>query len=363
MSWMSATALARSIIFTNAGQAMSKGEFEIIEKYFARLTETRAEALGLKDDAAILDIPPGHQLVVSTDTANAGTHFLVEASPADIAHKVLRQNLSDLAAMGAQPYCYQLAMVFPEKFFSSSSRAQSRDLKNKDSSAPLRFSRNDDGDKWLKNFTDALLADQQEFGIFCSGGDTTSINGALSITITAMGIVPAGGAVKRAGAKPGDVILLTGPVGDAYIGLKALRGELDNCFNANVVRAYLKPTPRLDLSAPIQAYAHAAIDISDGLIADLGHICAASGCGAQVQMSAGLFSKSGYKLIEEGRVSAQELLSGGDDYELLLACTPQDAAHFPGAIVIGEFTQGQGVSIMDESGETLPIKHTGWSHF
>ena len=111
---MSATALARSIIFTNAGQAMSKGEFEIIEKYFARLTETRAEALGLKDDAAILDIPPGHQLVVSTDTANAGTHFLVEASPADIAHKVLRQNLSDLAAMGAQPYCYQLAMVFPE---------------------------------------------------------------------------------------------------------------------------------------------------------------------------------------------------------------------------------------------------------
>lgn len=311
------------------------GEFDIIAEFFLPLTQGRGEAGALQDDAAILNIPENHELIVSTDTLNAGTHFLEDAQARDIAHKALRTNLSDLAAMGAKPYCYQLSIAFPEK--------------------PER--------KWLEGFTRALLEDQKEFDIFCSGGDTTSIKGALSISITVMGVVPKACAVKRSGAKAGDKLLLTGPVGDAYIGLKALRGALDNCFNAGVVKAYLKPVPRLDLADAIQAHAHAAIDISDGLIADLLHICAASGVGACVEMGDALFSKSGHKLIEEGRVNAEELLTGGDDYQLLLA-VPEDAVgQFSGAQIIGEFIEGAGVTVKDEAGEILDIKHTGWSHF
>lgn len=314
---------------------MTGYEFNIIETYFSRLVGQGEQALGLKDDAAVFSVPNGMQLVVSTDTLNAGVHFIDDARPEDIAHKALRVNLSDMAAMGAEPYCYQLAMAFPEK--------------------PEK--------KWLEDFTSALLEDQEQFGIFCSGGDTTSIKGALSISVTIIGLVPAGAAIKRSGAKAGDKIMLTGPVGDAYIGLKALRGELDNCFNANVVKAYTKPTPRLDAVDAIRAHAHAAIDISDGLIADLGHICMASGLGAHVQISDDIFSKSGLKLIETGALTLEQLLTGGDDYQLLLAVPQEAVMHFPDAHVIGTFHKDSGVVVETVGGEVLDFIHTGWSHF
>lgn len=306
-------------------------EFDIIEKYFTPLSKD-----GLKDDTAIISIPSGHELVVSSDTLNAGTHFMPDAAPADIAHKALRSNLSDLAASGADPLSYQLNIAFPQK----------------------------PSEKWLEAFTGALAADQKHFGIFCSGGDTTSIKGPLSISITALGLVPTRSAVRRDGAKPGDVIILTGPVGDALAGLKILRGEIRTENDDYFIRKYYRPTPRLDLTVSMRAYAHAAIDISDGLIADLGHICKSSAMAAVVELDKIAFSSPAQKLLETGAVIPADFLTGGDDYELLLAVSSSHAAHFPNTQIIGHFVAGvPGVRLLDISGKPIPLSHKGWSHF
>ena len=225
-------------------------EFEVIAKYFAPLTMGRDGSAGLCDDAAVVCVPDGHELVVSSDTLNEGVHFLEGCDPADIAHKALRVNLSDLAAMGAEPLCYQLNIAFPE--------------------AP--------SDGWLAAFTGALMDDQKTYGIYCSGGDTTSIKGGfLSVSITVMGSVPKGRAVRRGGAKAGDLIILSGAVGDAVLGLQVLCEGLERDEYAGAVARYLRPEPRCACASLLRGFAHAAIDISDGLLADLGHVAAASG--------------------------------------------------------------------------------------
>lgn len=315
-------------------------EFNAIEKYFRKLTMGRPEALELLDDAAALTIPEGHELLISSDTLNAGTHFLENATAKEIAHKALRVNLSDMAAMGAKPYAYQLCIAFPEK----------------------------PSEQWLESFTDALLLDQKEFGVFCSGGDTTSIKGALSISITMMGTAPKGKSIKRSGGQDGDALLLSGVIGDAFLGLKALRGELDNCFNASVINAYTRPTPRLDLIELLQAHANAAIDISDGLVADLNHLCMTSKCTTDLRISDSLFSKSANKLIDTGAITAENLITGGDDYQLIIA-VPQEKKHLfldlkiP-CIEIGKLKKGSGaVQILNQAGSSLNLKQTGWSHF
>ena len=331
-------------------------EFDVIARYFAPLCENE-----LDDDAAVLSVPEGCELVVTTDTLNAGTHFLEGATPADIAHKALRVNLSDLVAMGAEPFRYQLAIAFPTP----------------------------PDEAWLAEFTKALAEDQDTFGISCSGGDTTSIFGPLSISITAMGLVPAGKAVKRSGARAGDVIALSGPVGDALIGLKTLQDHNDrHCEEADADEAiqqsglprsfqslamtelgehfishYYHPQPRLDLISLMREYAHAAVDISDGLLADLGHIAEASGLAAVVELEKIAFSEPAQRLLDQGSVTAEELLSGGDDYELLLAMSEEDAARFPNVQIIGRFEEGSGVQLLDQQGKNVALKHTGWSHF
>lgn len=319
---------------------MTRGEFDIIEQYFAGLTQGRGEAAGLKDDAAVLKIPDGHELVVTSDTLNAGTHFLPDAAPADIAHKALRVNLSDLAAMGADPHAWQLNIAFPDK----------------------------PEEAWLEEFVSVLLENQNEFGIFCSGGDTTSTQGPLSLSITAMGLVPEGQAVKRGGAQEGDAIILTGPVGDALIGLRVLQDKIQTRDEEYFIRRYYRPHPRTDLSETIREHAHAAIDISDGLVADLGHICRASGVAAQVDMSENLFSPQARNVIGKNTLTPQELLAGGDDYELLVAVPPDKVDDFfavsSGCVRIGSFMAGEPqVHLHDEQGEEVEIKHTGWSHF
>ena len=328
-------------------------EFDIIATYFAPLAPG-----GLRDDAAVLDIPAGQQLVVTSDTLNEGTHFLSAAKPEDIAQKALRVNLSDLAAMGAKPLAYQLNLAFTKK--------------------PTRT--------WLEKFTGALAADQQEFGITCSGGDTTSTKGPLSISITAMGLVPEGKAISRGGAKEGDVILLSGPIGDAYIGLHMLsylaphpalppqgqKADFGQGAEKYFIDRYYRPQPRLDLLTPLREHARAAIDISDGLLADLGHICKASNLSADIHATHDLFSPAVKGMIKGGLITAEELLSGGDDYQLLIAVAPENVDAFlaqaKGCVRIGVFTKvvGQGesqVHLLGEDGQPIETKHTGWSHF
>lgn len=331
-------------------------EFDIIADYFRILTMGRAECAGLQDDAAVLTIPPGRELVVSTDTLNAGTHFLKNEAPENIARKALRVNLSDLAASGADPLCYQLSMAYPQK--------------------PQA--------EWLKAFTGALLEDQTIFGIFCSGGDTTSIHGGvLSVSMTVLGTVPAGKAVRRGGARAGDMIVLTGSVGDAALGLHAVWNGREAAYPKAVARHRL-PLPRVVAAEAVRENTHAAIDISDGLLADLGHICAASHLAAEVRLAGegggpGTASHPALALSEEVRMALlsaemkmEDVLSGGDDYELVLAVAPDRLAPLLAGLeklaipaqVIGRFTAGApGVKVLDAAGAALSLKAHGWQHF
>lgn len=319
-------------------------EFEAIERFFAPLTQNQPGAAGLKNDGAILSVPPGFEIAVTTDTLNAGTHFLAGENPANIARKALRVNLSDLTAMGARPYCYQLALAFPQK----------------------------PDESWLAQFTGALLEDQKTYGLFCSGGDTTSIHGALSVSITALGLVPAGQALTRAGAKPGDFIVITGPVGLAALGLKILQGTLQVKDAAPFLKACQAPEPPVLLAESLRGYAHAAIDISDGLIADLGHICRASGLGARLEIRDPAIFGAAEALLQSGQVRLEDLLTGGDDYEILAAVPPahfdclQSAAAAQGKALhmLGAFTAGsKNVEATGPDGQPLVFSISGWAHF
>ena len=313
-------------------------EFEMIAKYFAPLSLD-----GLRDDAAVVAVPAGHELVVSSDTLNEGVHFWDGAAPADIAHKALRANLSDLAAKGATPLCYQLNIAFPD--------------------APR--------EDWIAAFTAALKADQERFNIKLSGGDTTSIDCSISISITVMGVVPSGKAVRRFGARAGDHIIVTGAVGDAFIGLECLRGNLTPLDTAQFLNAYRRPTPACDIAGAVRDYARASLDVSDGLIADVGHMAKASGLRAVVRAHDVPISNTARALVDGGDVSLEALLSGGDDYVLACAVAPDDVDAFIKAargaafspVVIGQFEEGAGVSVLDKGGAEMDLKQTGWSHF
>jgi len=314
-------------------------EFDIIAKYFAPLSID-----GLKDDAAVLALPAGHELVVSSDTLNEGTHFMTGAAPADIAHKALRASISDLAAMGADLLSYQLNIAFPD--------------------APA--------EAWLAEFTAALAADQQHFGIQCSGGDTTSIKGALSISITALGCIPSGRQVARSGAQDGDIIMLTGPVGDAFIGLEILRGAIKPQDPEPFLEAYHKPRTACEITREVRAHARAAIDVSDGLLADISHMAAASNLRAVINAADVPISKGARALVEQGAFTLESLIAGGDDYVLACAVAPENVDAFVAALAqkgfvaarIGLMEAGDsGLILLDVSGEIVQTKQTGWSHF
>lgn len=307
-------------------------EFDMIARYFRPLTSGDA----LQDDAAVLSIPHGYELVITSDTLNAGTHFLETESAQNIAHKALRANLSDLAAMGASPLCYQLNLAFPEK----------------------------PSEAWLSRFTSALATDQAEFGIYCSGGDTTSILGPyLSISITTLGLVPVGKALRRSGARGGDLVMVTGPVGDAYLGLKSLHKALDY---PEAIARYRRPMPRLQ-SAELRDYIHAAADISDGLLADLTHICTASGLGAKIHLSQFTFSPEIQDAMTKDIITPAQAIIGGDDYELTLAVPPENEAAvravFPDAMTVGHFSAGAGVTVFNHNKTPIKFESQGWSHF
>lgn len=320
-------------------------EFEMIERYFLPLTRGHAGAGGLRDDAAVLGIPDGHELVVTSDTLNENVHFLAGELPSNVARKALRVNLSDLAAMGATPLCYQLNIAFPKK----------------------------PDEAWLAAFSKALEEDNEAYGVFCSGGDTTSIKGEyLSISMTAMGIVPKGKAVRRSGAQNGDYIVLTGAVGDAYLGLKTLQEGLDVRAYGGAVSRYQIPCPRMNIEGIVRQYAHAAADISDGLLADCMHIANASGMGAEIDLQKMVFSEDVQCALDDGIIMLEDVLKGGDDYELILAVSPENAPlmirelkkNDLNPMIIGFFrSQTLSLSILNTRTLRIDGKNLGWKHF
>lgn len=320
-------------------------EFERIERIFAPLAEGFPGAFGLSDDAAIITPPAGRDLVVTTDTIVAGVHFTGDEPARAVAAKLLRVNLSDLASMGASPLAYTLNIALPDAI----------------------------GDDWLEDFADGLLADQETFGIALAGGDSVATPGALTLTATAFGVVETGRALRRSGARPGDTVWVSGTIGDAALGLAALRGnlpDLNSEARAALIARYHRPEPRLELGRRLHGLASAVIDISDGLAADLGHIAETSGVAARVESSRVPLSTPVREALAVDRQLLSAILSGGDDYELLFTAPPgaeEKIAALSAAIglpltAIGRIDAGTGVGVLDEAGQIIELATKGWVH-
>ncbi len=320
------------------------GEFELIRRYFAPLAGPGS--LGLTDDAAVLETRPGWSLVATTDTVIAGVHFLNQDPPDLVARKALRVNLSDLAAMGAEPLGYLLVTA-------------------------LTASIDED---WIRRFTRGLLQDQEEFAIPLLGGDTAFTPGPLSLTITALGQVESGRALLRSTARPGDRVYVSGTLGDGAFGLKVAKGggtALPGPARAYLLDRYRLPRPRLALSRKLVGLASAAIDVSDGLAADLGHVCDASGVGAVVEGVLLPLSPAARAIIETGEGSLLEAVTGGDDYELLITA-PVEAEPTLARIAVeldlpltelGGIRAQPGLAVLDVEGRPLALGAGGYRHF
>lgn len=336
----------------SAGAALP-GEFDLIARYFAPLSAAIPGALGLKDDACAYTPPAGHDLVLTVDAMMAGIHFLPD-DPADlVARKLLRVNLSDLAAKGAKPVGYLLTTAFSPEI----------------------------DEAWVARFAAGLAADQQEFGLGLLGGDTISTPGPLSLTLTALGIVPTGRALRRNGAKPGDAVLVSGTIGDGALGLKVLRHEFMSLAREAcdfLAGRYHLPQPRLALGQALLAsnLVHAMMDVSDGLVGDLGHIASASGTRGVVQAALVPVSPAAAALLADAPDLLPLVLTGGDDYELLLTAAPESvdellalAAGLGTALsVIGVMAPDDGqpgdpVRVADRDGADMALPNAGYRHF
>ena len=310
------------------------GEFRLIGRHFRPLAGPGS--LDLADDAAVFAPPAGREIVIAADAMVQGVHFLPDDPPDLVGRKLLRVNLSDLAAMGAAPLAYLMTISAPRE-------------------TPER---------WFAEFASGLAADQREFGIELLGGDTTSTPGPISLSLTILGHVAPGTAIRRSGASEGDGIWVTGTIGDGALGLCALRGEIadETGFLAD---RYRLPRPRIGF--PLGA-AHAAMDVSDGLVQDVGHLCRAAGLGAAIEAARVPLSPAARKVGPEWLATC---LTGGDDYELVMAVPPdaetmlqQDAARCGTAVTrIGAFTAGDCVTVRDAAGARMELGAPGWSHF
>lgn len=325
-----------------------RGEFELIARYLAPLAEGAPGALGLRDDAALYAPPAGQSLVLTLDTLVEGVHFL-PGDPADlVARKLLRVNLSDLAAMGAAPVGYLLSTAWPRELDES----------------------------WVESFARGLAADQAEFGVTLYGGDTVSTPGPATLSLTAFGTVPEDRALRRDTARAGDALWVSGTIGDGALGLAVLQDrveDLDPADRAFLAGRYRLPRPRLALGRALleRDLARAALDVSDGLVADLGHIAQTSGLAGLVEAEAVPLSPAAQRAVERDPALLPRLLGGGDDYELLFAADPGAgpalealAAELDLPLVrIGSLEPGRGVRVLDARGETLPVPEGGWAHF
>ena len=321
-------------------------EFDLIAEIFAPLASGTPGAFGLTDDGAVIEVARGKRLVVTVDAMVENVHFLAEDPPADVGRKLLRVNLSDLAAMGAEPLGYVLATVLPV----------------------------DTDRAWVEGFAAGLAEDQAHFGIGLYGGDTTSTPGPLTMSLTAFGQVEPGRELRRSGARVGDRIYVSGTIGDGALGLKAIRGTLggiDKPARAYLAGRYRLPTPRLALGQGLVGLASAALDISDGLVGDLGHIAETSGVRGVVEAGRVPLSDAVRQALAADPGLVEDILSGGDDYELLFTA-PAGAAGRLAELSrsldlplteIGRIEAGSGVAVVDETGADIPLKSQGFRHF
>lgn len=320
-------------------------EFEIIAELFAPLARSFPGALGLTDDAALLPPQAGCETVVTMDAMVAGVHFL-PTDPADlVARKLVRVNLSDLAAKGAVPFAVLLAAAFPRGT----------------------------GMEWLRLFAGGLRQDLEHYGVALIGGDTVATPGPLTLSLTALGTVAAGRAILRSGAAPGDTVWVSGRIGDGALGLKAVQGELDIAPHHvdALADSYRLPQPRVALGPSLIGIASAGMDVSDGLVQDLGHLCRASGVAAVIRATEVPLSEAARAALGADQSRLASVLTGGDDYELLFTAPARfrdavlEAGRQSGVAVtaIGAVTAGQGVIVRDSLGRDLPFDRGGWRHF
>lgn len=310
---------------------MAKAEFDLIRRYFACHQPLNSEvALGIGDDCALINLPTNQQLAITTDTMVEGVHFLPDVDPAALGHKLLAVNLSDLAAMGAKPFAVTLALSLPKIDHS-----------------------------WLEAFSLGFMQLAQSHAVDLVGGDTTS--GSLSLTVQALGFVPSSQALLRSAAQPGDLIYLSGPVGDAGLGLK-IRLNQYPLQESRALLALERPQPQVALGLALRGIARACIDISDGLIADLGHILVRSGVGARLDWDAIPLSAEVIRYIE-ATGDWQMPLVAGDDYQLCFSVSPDQQHLLPeGCVKIGQIEADRGLRVF-KSGQIQTIQGTGYEHF
>lgn len=320
-------------------EAGRSGEFDLIARFFAPLAGPGA--FRLKDDAALLTPSPGAELVLTTDTVIAGVHFREDDAPDLIAKKALRVNLSDLAAKGARPTGFLHALTL--------NRAVT--------------------DAWLEAYARGLGQDVIEYAIPLLGGDTTMSPGPVTVTITAIGEVPAGAAILRSGARPGDILYVTGAIGDGALGLACLKGGLllPREDRAALTDRYHLPRPRGAAGIALRGVATAALDVSDGLVADVGHLAAASNVAVRIDRDAVPLSVAARKAVTNDPRLWEKVLAGGDDYEIAFtARAGVDLARIAadGGVTltaIGEVTSGTGVMVMAD-GAPLVLASSGYRH-
>lgn len=322
---------------------MACGEFDLIARYFDRFKRTRLDVqLGIGDDCALLTVAENQVLAISTDSLVEGIHFLKTIDPADLAYKALAVNLSDLAAMGADPAWLSLALTLPKV-----------------------------DEPWLKAFSDSLFEHLNYYGMQLIGGDTT--RGPLSMTLTIHGLVPAGRALTRSGARIGDWIYVTGTLGDSAAGLAILQDRLhveNETDRQALIHRHLRPYPRILQGQGLRDLASSAIDISDGLISDLGHILKASECGARIDLNALPYSHWMSNNVEADQ-ALKWALTGGEDYELCFTVPEINRGALDVSLghLGAEFTcigqvgpSSEGVQFF-RSGEPVELDWRGFDHF
>ncbi|MGA8615426.1 MAG: thiamine-phosphate kinase [Xanthobacteraceae bacterium] len=331
-----------------AAREEMSAEERLIARYFRPLA-THPGALGLGDDAAILTPPPGCDLVLTTDGVIAGVHFFPDDPPGTIGRKVLRMNLSDLAAKGANPVGFLMSVALPAGV----------------------------EEQWLAAFAAGVGEDAERYGCPLLGGDTDRTPGPISVSIAAFGSVPWGKMVRRSTAKPGDYVVVTGTIGDAALGLLLRRDPgladrlaLSEANRAHLQQRYLLPEPRNTLAGAVLQHASAAMDLSDGLAGDLAKLCRASSVAAEVDVARVPLSDAALAVLAADPAFLETVLSGGDDYEIVLTLSPQKLSAFHEAAraagvptaEIGRVTAGEGTRFMRD-GSPLSLAHSSYSHF
>jgi thiamine-monophosphate kinase len=332
----------------SAAKRRRPGEFALIAKYFQPLTNGTEGAFGLLDDAARYRPAAGSEMVLTLDTIVADVHFGAADPPESLARKALRVNLSDLAAKGAEPVGYLLSLALPDDWT----------------------------EKWIGRFARGLAADQRKYGVALLGGDTTRASGGLTITVTALGEVPKGKMVMRSGARPGDVIFVSGTIGDAALAIAVRRGDIrpsDRKTAARLEERYLHPRPRVALAPVLRRWANSAMDVSDGLVGDLAHICQVSAVGAEIAAANVPLSSAAKALATGSDAVLKTVLTGGDDYEILATISPGKAERFRrDATAVGVRVSRLGKivdhrrhapMVIDRDGRPIAFDGQGHTHF